>query len=216
MDNKFHTQYTATRPTTAATTANAPSRALMRLAAGATPARGASPGAPAGREACGEAGAAVAGRGPEGTPGSEVGGLGGASGPLAAGDPAADAAADVDGGPPGSVGNLIVAAGLGGRLMRTVSFFGCTLAASDGLGGTAPGGGLGSFSAIILVHFLERRIERCGCQTLIQKQYGPEQTTVSARRKHDQFVSGARGARRDLPGNRHRSGADDPPWAGQY
>src|SRR6267143_1175578 len=136
MDNKFHTQYTATRPTRAATTAKAPSRALMRLAAGATPARGASPGAPAGREACGEAGAAVAGRGPEGTPGSEVGGLGGASGPFAAGDPAADG----DGGPPGSVGNLIVAAGLGGRLMRTVSFFGWTLAASDGLGGAAPGG----------------------------------------------------------------------------
>src|SRR5207245_9390045 len=146
MDNKFQTQYTATRPTIAATTARAPSRTLMRLAAGATPARGASPGAPAGREACGEAGAAVAGRGPEATPGSEVGGLGGASGPLAAGDPA-DAAADEAGGPPGSVGSLIVAAGLGGRLMRTVSFFGCTLAASDGLGGAAPGGGFGSFSA---------------------------------------------------------------------
>ena len=121
----------------------------MRLPAGTAPGRGARPAAPAGREACGEAGAAVAGRGPEGTPGSEVGGLGGAGGPLAAGDPAAEAAADGGGAPPGSVGNLIVAAGLGGRLMRTVSFFGCTLAASDGLGGTAPGGGFESFSAII-------------------------------------------------------------------
>ncbi len=148
MDNKFHTQYTATKPTTAATTAKAPSRKLMRLPAGTTPERGASPGAPAGREACGEAGAAVAGRGPEGTPGRDVGGLGGAGDPLAAGEPTADVAAEGGGAPPGSVGNLIVAAGLGGKLMRTVSFFGCTLAASDGLGGTAPGGGFGSFSAI--------------------------------------------------------------------
>src|SRR6266481_5051310 len=164
MDNKFHTQYTATRPTTAATTAKAPSRALIRLAAGATPARGASPGAPAGREACGEAGAAVAGRGPEGTPGSEEGGLGGASGPLAAGDPAADA----DGGPPGSVGNLIVAAGLGGRLMRTVSFFGCTLAASDGLGGNAPGGGFGSFSAITQFTALNLELSGAGVKLLFK------------------------------------------------
>src|SRR2546428_13585538 len=81
MDNKSHPQYTATRPTTAATTAKAPSRALMRLAAGATPARGASPGAPAGREACGEAGAAVAGGGPEGEARGGGGGVGGGSGP---------------------------------------------------------------------------------------------------------------------------------------
>src|SRR5260370_33043256 len=91
MDNKFHTQYTATRPTTAATTAKAPSRALMRLAAGATPARGASPGAPAGREVCGEAGAAAAGRGAEGPRGSVGGGLCGTRGPLGAGDRGADA-----------------------------------------------------------------------------------------------------------------------------
>jgi len=56
-----------------------------------------------------------------------------------------------EGAPPGgNVGNLIVgeAVGLGGKLMRTVSFFGCTLAASAGLGGTAPPGRLGIFSAI--------------------------------------------------------------------
>ncbi len=49
----------------------------------------------------------------------------------------------------GKVGNLIVAeaVGFGGKLMRTVSFFGCTLAASAGLGGR-PLGKLG-FSAII-------------------------------------------------------------------
>jgi hypothetical protein len=48
------------------------------------------------------------------------------------------------------VGNLIVGAevGLGGKLMRTVSFLGCTLAASGGLGGSAPPGGVGVFSAI--------------------------------------------------------------------
>jgi hypothetical protein len=34
------------------------------------------------------------------------------------------------------------AVGLGGRLIRTVSFFGCTLAASGGFGGTAPAGGI--------------------------------------------------------------------------
>jgi hypothetical protein len=42
------------------------------------------------------------------------------------------------------------AEGLGGRLMRTVSFLGCTLEAS-GLGGTAPPGKLGMFSAINVV-----------------------------------------------------------------
>ena len=57
----------------------------------------------------------------------------------------------VRGGPPlGRVGNLIVgeALGFGGKLMRTVSFFGCTFAASAGLGGTAPRGTSGLFSAI--------------------------------------------------------------------
>jgi hypothetical protein len=42
---------------------------------------------------------------------------------------------------------VAVAEGFGGRLMRTVSFFGCTLAASPGLGGT---GTLGMFSAIAI------------------------------------------------------------------
>src|SRR5438876_5973611 len=45
---------------------------------------------------------------------------------------------------------LIVGAavGFGGKLMRTVSFLGCTFAASAGFGGTAPGAGFGIFSAI--------------------------------------------------------------------
>jgi len=47
-------------------------------------------------------------------------------------------------------GGIVGAAvGLGGRAMRTVSFFGCTLAASGGFGGTPPGvGGIGVGSAI--------------------------------------------------------------------
>jgi hypothetical protein len=51
----------------------------------------------------------------------------------------------------GSVGNLIVGAaeGLGGRLMRTVSFLGWTFPVSF-FGGTAPPGMLGMFSAIKL------------------------------------------------------------------
>lgn len=57
-----------------------------------------------------------------------------------------------DGPPGGKVGNLMVGAaeGLGGRLMRTVSFLGWILEASGGLGGTAPPGKLGMFSAIKL------------------------------------------------------------------
>ena len=40
------------------------------------------------------------------------------------------------------------AVGFGGKLIRTVSFFGCTFAASVGLGGTAPDGVFGVLSAI--------------------------------------------------------------------
>jgi len=49
-------------------------------------------------------------------------------------------------GPPGgNVGSLIVGAavGFGGKLMRTVSFFGCTLPVSFFGGGTAPDGPVG-------------------------------------------------------------------------
>ena len=61
-------------------------------------------------------------------------------------------------GPPGgSVGSLMVGAavGFGGKLMRTVSFFGCTLPVSFFGGGTAPDGpgkGLtGGMSAIVVL-----------------------------------------------------------------
>ena len=94
--------------------------------------RGAAAAAGAARTPVGAAGAAVAVEAPTLPP---------ATGAAGAGVAAATAAGE---------GILIVGAavGLGGRLMRTVSFFGCTLADSDGLGGTAPGGTLGVFSAI--------------------------------------------------------------------
>jgi hypothetical protein len=42
----------------------------------------------------------------------------------------------------------MVAVGFGGKLIRTVSFLGCTLAASAGFGGIPPGGIFGVLSAI--------------------------------------------------------------------
>ena len=73
-------------------------------------------------------------------------------------------------GPPGgSVGSLIVGAaeGLGGRFIRTVSFLGWIFEASGGLGGKAPPGKLGLFSAIIN---FQVKVERSHCQTLIGKE----------------------------------------------
>jgi hypothetical protein len=70
--------------------------------------------------------------------------LGGCGGTGAADGAAAGPAAPLA----GSVGSLIVAVGLGGKLIRTVSFLGCTFAASPGLGGTAPPGKLGVGSDI--------------------------------------------------------------------
>jgi len=79
--------------------------------------------------------------------------------------------APAEGPPGGSVGNLMVGAaeGFGGKLMRTVSFLGWTLDASGGLGGTAPPGKLGMFSAINLLLF-QGRVGCHGCQTLILKE----------------------------------------------
>jgi hypothetical protein len=106
-------------------------------------------------------GAAAAGAAATRVAGGEVGGTGGAgaaargaAGAVAATGAAALDAAGTGGGAPGAkVGNLIVGAevGLGGKLMRTVSFLGCTLAASAGFGGSAPPGGVGVFSAITLL-----------------------------------------------------------------
>ena len=89
--------------------------------------------------------------------GAGVGGAGAgvraAAGAGATAGAAAAAAADGAG-----AGILIVGAavGFGGKLMRTVSFLGCTLAASVGRGGTAPDGVLGMFSAI---NFFKSKLE---------------------------------------------------------
>jgi hypothetical protein len=109
------------------------STVLMERAAGIG--RGAGRGGAAGAEVARAAavvavGAAVAGAATDAATGAAGAGV---------------AAATADG-----EGILMVGAavGLGGRLIRTVSFFGCTLADSEGLGGTAPEGGMGVFSAI--------------------------------------------------------------------
>lgn len=81
---------------------------------------------------------------------AEARGAGGAAAGAGAAVGAIGAAEAAPVGPPGgSVGSLIVGAavGLGGKLMRTVSFLGWTLPVSF-FGGTAPAGLLGMFSAI--------------------------------------------------------------------
>jgi hypothetical protein len=138
-------------PTTAAIKAKTWSSMPTEAAAGAAGANGAAAGATAAALGTAAIGAA----------------LGAAAGAEAAG--AADVAAAAAGATgaawaPGA-GSLIagVAVGLGGKLIRTVSFLGCTLAGSDGLGGTAPDGILGKFSAIT---FPNARFGGETCQTL--------------------------------------------------
>ena len=99
-------------------------------------------------------GAAVAARGTWAGAGAPTAGAGAAAGPPA--------------GPPGgSVGSLIVGAaeGLGGKLMRTVSFLGWTLPVSF-FGGTAPPGVLGMLSAITL-SLIQPRWDAEECQLII-------------------------------------------------
>jgi len=163
MDNKEnHIQPMAASPTTAAAMAKPISRPLTVFFADDAGGRGAG----AAERAAGAGAATPAEEGGRATAAPlapEVGGTGGAgeaeagrAGAGAAGAAAAEGggalgAADGGGGPPaGRLGNLMVAdeEGLGGRLMRTVSFLGWTLAASPGLGGTGPAGMFGVFSAI--------------------------------------------------------------------
>jgi hypothetical protein len=119
----------------AAATASDLSRPLTPAMTGAG--RGAGAGRPAGAAA--ERGAGVGGAGAGACPAT-----GAAETAAAAGAAAAACAAGA------GAGILIVGAavGLGGKLIRTVSFLGCTFAASAGRGGTAPDGVLGIFSAI--------------------------------------------------------------------
>ena len=118
----------AARHTISATTASAVSTGLSRraLGAGAGDGRGAEP--PIGDGGLWATGAAV-----------PIFGAGGAIGAALA-----VCAVTVLGPAGGNVGSLIVGAavGFGGKLMRTVSFFGCTLPVSF-FGGTAPAGTLG-------------------------------------------------------------------------
>ena len=152
---------------TAAAMARAVSNPLTLRAAGAAAAgagRAVEVGAGAGRATD----AAVPPVGGRGGGGAALAGRGGAAGPAAggtAGAPACATAAAAGGAPAGKVGNLIVAVGLGGRLIRTVSFFGWTLAASGGLGGTPPGG-FGGFSAIKFIGGLNLKATRAGVKPL--------------------------------------------------
>ena len=57
------------------------------------------------------------------------------------------------------------AVGFGGKLIRTVSFFGCTLADSEGFGGTGTGTGLSAINSLLL--FSQRKIRVVRCQMLI-------------------------------------------------
>ncbi len=115
-----------------------------------------------GRTGKGARGAAAGARGAATGAAAAAGGTGGAGvlAVAAAGGTGAGAWAT---GADGGVGNFIVGAevGLGGKLMRTVSFFGCTLAASEGRGGAAPVGKFGKFSAIILTFYPRRRSGQC-------------------------------------------------------
>ena len=143
--------------TTASTVSNVPTvrAGAGALAAAATGAFAGAAGAPGrdtavpGRPPAALGGAGGGGAEPAGRGAAAVGAAAatGAAGRGAAVGAAAAGAALVG----GKEGSLIVGAavGLGGRAMRTVSFFGCTLAASGGFGGTPPGvGGIGVGSAI--------------------------------------------------------------------
>jgi len=92
----------------------------------------------------------------------------GAAGACAGVGAAATGAAVAAGAAGAGAGILIVGAavGLGGKLIRTVSFFGCTLAASVGFGGTAPEVGFGMLSAITF--WVQTRVDASRCQMLIR------------------------------------------------
>jgi len=108
-----------------------------------------------------EAGAAAAEVGAGAGRGAGVGAEGIAAGAAEAGAAAAAGASGA------GAGILMVGAavGFGGRLIRTVSFFGCTFAASAGFGGTAPEGVLGRLSAINQCA-IQARVRLSQCQLL--------------------------------------------------
>jgi len=92
---------------------------------------------------------------------------------AAAGAAAAEGAPDKGtpvGPPGGSVGNLIVGAaeGFGGKLMRTVSFLGCTLPV-DFFIGSAPWGAPGMFEGISAISLLQDNLAQTTVKLLINK-----------------------------------------------
>jgi len=124
---------------------------------------------------------------PPGAAAARVAGVGGAGARAAAGAGGAGAAVTATGAAAAAgaveagAGILIVGAavGFGGKLIRTVSFLGCTFAASVGLGGTAPDGVFGMFSAINVFQ-IKARVGASWCQMLIRgklvaKENGPEE-----------------------------------------
>lgn len=144
----------ATSPMIAAANARPLSRPLTVGAAAIGAGRGADGGGGACRVAVGAA-----------VPGREAAGAAGAAWAADVLSAGAGAAAGAAGPPGGSVGNLIVGAaeGLGGKLMRTVSFLGWTFPVSF-FGGTAPVGMLGMFSAIKLT-LIKTKDDFRPCQT---------------------------------------------------
>jgi len=100
----------------------------------------------------------------------------GAAAARGAAGAAAGAAADAPdrgtpvGPPGGSVGNLIVGAaeGFGGKLMRTVSFLGCTLPV-DFFIGSAPWGAPGMFEGISAIALLQDNLAQTAVKLLINK-----------------------------------------------
>ena len=160
----------AAKPTTAAAIASPVSSPLMVCLADATTGRGAGEAGRAAGAAATEERGAPAGGG-ETLAGAELGRGAGAPGGVDAGAGVTAGPAEAGAAPAGTEGNLIVALGLaagggaptalggtgpapgfGGKLIRTVSFFGWTLALSAGLGGMPEGGGgTGLLSAINLL-----------------------------------------------------------------
>src|SRR5438552_9068287 len=136
----------------------------MAMSAAARPSALSNPLTPVmtGARRCGGAGrpVAVGAAGAAAGRGAGVGGAGACA-------PATGAAA-AEGAAGAGAGILMVGAavGLGGKLIRTVSFFGCTLAASVGFGGTAPEGGIGMSSAITF--WVQTRVDASRCQMLIR------------------------------------------------
>lgn len=154
MRNNRKTLTKAARPRTAAATARPLSNIVIPAAEEAAARRDGARGA-----------AAAAADGGATPTGLDAGGAG-AAGAEAAPDTGAAAAAAVGVATGAGVGILIVGAavGLGGRLIRTVSFFGCTLAASAGFRGPGASGVFGVFSAIKLPRQTRNRLPEC--QTL--------------------------------------------------